>query len=132
MAGESDLQVLLKSMSPIMSDEVYVFVSLPGSYGAYQHLDPLCSFVEKEGLTLIIPASIARTNGYNCVDLFRAISLEVHSSLNAVGLTAAVATKLAGVGISANVVAAFYHDHVFVPDQCAARALAALEDLSLL
>ncbi len=45
---------------------------------------------------------------------FNQITLTVHSSLDAVGLTAAVATKLASYGISANVVAAYYHDHIFV------------------
>ena len=50
----------------------------------------------------------------------------VHSSLAAVGLTAAVAAALADHGISANVVAAFYHDHIFVPAERAEEALAAL------
>jgi hypothetical protein len=53
----------------------------------------------------------------------------VHSSLEAVGLTAAVAGALTAAGISANVVAAFHHDHVFVP---ADRAEAAMAQLDLL
>lgn len=63
-------------------------------------------------------------------ELFRAITLEVHSSLNAVGLTAAVSGALARRGISANVVAAFYHDHIFVPAGQAQEALETLGALS--
>ena len=59
----------------------------------------------------------------------RCITLTVHSSLEAVGLTAAIATELAGLGISANVVAAYYHDHVFVPCAQAEQAVAGLAAL---
>jgi hypothetical protein len=58
------------------------------------------------------------------------ISLDVHSSLEAVGLTAAFATALGNEGISANVIAAYYHDHIFVPTADAERAVAALKALS--
>ena len=61
--------------------------------------------------------------------MFCCIVLTVHSSLNAVGLTAAVAGALAAAGISANVVAAHYHDHIFVPSERAVDALAVLEQL---
>ena len=61
--------------------------------------------------------------------VFRAITLTIHSSLDAVGLTAAVASKLSEKGISANVVAAYYHDHIFVPTQKANSAMKALKEL---
>jgi hypothetical protein len=63
--------------------------------------------------------------------MFRAawITLTVHSDLHAVGLTAAVADALAGKRISCNVVAAAHHDHLFVPVDEGAAALAALRDL---
>jgi hypothetical protein len=54
----------------------------------------------------------------------------MHSSLEAVGLTAAVATALAARGIAANVIAGARHDHVFVPAARADDALAALRDLA--
>jgi hypothetical protein len=54
------------------------------------------------------------------------ITLNVHSSLEAIGLTAAVAGRLALHGISANVVAAYYHDHIFVPTADAERAVVVL------
>lgn len=59
---------------------------------------------------------------------FRQITLTVHSSLEAVGLTAAVSTKLASKGISANVIAAYYHDHIFVQSSKADAGLLALQE----
>jgi hypothetical protein len=58
--------------------------------------------------------------------------LQVHSSLEAVGLTAIISGKLASYDISANVIAGFYHDHVFVPEQDAEQALELLNNLSKL
>ena len=83
-------------------------------------------FVEEEGLTLVIERSVAEGNRIDCSAPFRRIVLTVHSSLEAVGLTAAVATALAERGISANMIAAFHHDHIFVPSDRAEAALAAL------
>jgi hypothetical protein len=126
MPGEGDLMVLLRNLSPILSNEEYVFTTLSGSYGDYTHLEPLSSFNEKEGLTLIIPKRRAVENAVDFESTFKVITLEIHSSLNAVGLTAAVAAKLAKEGISANVVAAFYHDHIFVQTEKAEIALKSL------
>jgi hypothetical protein len=58
------------------------------------------------------------------------ITLAVHSGLAAIGLTARVATALAARGISANMIAAFHHDHVFVPWDRRDEAMAALRELS--
>ena len=58
------------------------------------------------------------------------ITLQVHSSLTAVGLTARVADALAEAGISANMVAAIHHDHVFVPWERREESLAILHRLS--
>jgi len=130
MSGENDLNILLKKMSPILNEEEYVFITLSGSYGDFQHLEPLCSFQEREGLTLIVPKRKAVTNSIHANDVFKSITLEVHSSLNAVGLTATVATKLSEDGISANVVAAYYHDHIFVDSRDAENALRSLNELT--
>jgi hypothetical protein len=62
--------------------------------------------------------------------IFKCIALEVHSSLEAVGLTAAVIKKLTEKDISANVIAAYYHDYIFVQAEKADTALSALEELS--
>ena len=58
------------------------------------------------------------------------ITLEVHSSLAAVGLTAAFAGALAQANISCNVIAGYYHDHLFVARDDAERALSTLRALA--
>ncbi len=81
-------------------------------------------------MTLILPAEVAAAHDLAASAPLRMITLSVHSSLEAVGLTAAVAAVLTEAGISANVVAAFHHDHVFVPAERAQDALSALQGLS--
>ena len=93
-------------------------------------LNPIASFQENEGLTLVLPRDTAEKQGIDCSGIFCCITLDVHSSLEAVGLTAAVAGTLTDHGISANVIAAFYHDHIFVQKERAADALQALEKLA--
>ena len=115
MNGIVDLKTLLKSMSPQLCEHEFVFCSVTGEIGDYQHLNPKATFTEAEGLTLILTKQSAINAGLNIDPVFKMITLDVHSSLEAVGLTAAVANKLTEHGISANVVAAYYHDHIFVP-----------------
>lgn len=127
MTGQTNLGEMLNRLSPILLDEVYVFCTLPDAdYGAMAHLSPLCCFREKEGLTLILAREKAEAAGLPCQTVFRCITLGVHSGLSAVGLTAAVSTALASEGISANMVAAYFHDHVFVPGNKADAAMAVL------
>ena len=65
MAGEKDLDTLLSSMDPILTDTEYVFVSFPeGKYGDGDHLDPIGMFQEAEGMTLIIPKNSAQNNNF--------------------------------------------------------------------
>lgn len=129
MSGKTDLKELLSGLSPILLREEYIFTAHQGGYGDFSQLEPLAFFQEKEAMTLIIPKEQADKAGIAYESSFRCITLQVHSSLEAVGLTAAVSHKLAQKGISANVVAAFYHDHVFVPSSKAQDALKALEEL---
>lgn len=130
MSGETDLSKLLSSMAPKLRDADYVFCTMVnGRYGDYPQLAPLASFVEEEGLTLVIRKAVADQHGIPYETVLKAITLMVHSSLEAVGLTAVVATKLAEKGISANVIAAYYHDHIFVQANRAEDALAALSEL---
>ena len=127
MSGEIDLKVLLGSMDPELSDGGYVFHSMPADCDQLFQLRPWAIITETEGYTIIIDKDTATLNGIPVLDVFRRITLNVHSSLNAVGLTAVVSTKLAEVGISANVVAGFYHDHVFVQQDRAAEAMRILK-----
>lgn len=131
MVGETSLSKLLASMSPKLLEQEYVFCTLgKAAYGDFKELRPIAAFCELEGLTLVVPKPLADSNALSYGSVFRGITLTVHSSLDAVGLTAAVATKLAEHDISANVIAAFYHDHIFVQTECAEQAMAALDELA--
>ena len=129
MRGGTDLDALLATMEPALTDGVFVFASVPAQDVAASLLqEAIGLFREAEGVTLILPAAAAV--GLAASPPMRLITLTVHSSLEAVGLTAAFAAALTEAGISANVVAGFYHDHIFVPERDAGRALEALEALS--
>ena len=129
MTGIVALNELLKSMTPEIQNGEYVFCTVEGNCADYAHLNPLASFTESEGLTLILSVEAAKKAQLAYESTFKQITLTVHSSLDAVGLTAAVATKLSSYGISANVVAAYYHDHIFVHSEKADKALLALKEL---
>jgi len=128
MAGVKELKKLLDTMDPVLHPGEFVFCSFPDtSLFEKLSLNPIGCFMEEEGLTLIISKESAHQHSIVYEGLFKLISLTVHSSLEAVGLTAAISTKLADHNISANVVAAYYHDHVFVPILDAQKALDALK-----
>lgn len=132
MPGETELNVLLKEMSPKLQSGKFVFLTFSvkdDKYGDYAELDPICFYREEEGITLIVPEEKAVAGKVPFEEVFKVLTLTVHSSLEAVGLTGAIASKLAADGISANVVAAFYHDHIFVQAKYAERALESLEEL---
>lgn len=131
MAGIVELDELLKSMTPEIQSGEYVFCTVDGNCSDFAHLNPLASFVESEGLTLVVSVEAAGVAQLPYGSTFRQITLSVHSSLDAVGLTAAVATKLASCNISANVVAAYYHDHIFVQSEKADEALLALQEFGV-
>jgi len=106
----------LKDFDPILLDGEYVFCTfLSSHYGDYATLYPLASFNEKEGLTLVIQKETAILNNLKYEGIFKCISLNLISSLSSVGLTARISKLLAKNGISANMYAGFYHDHIFVP-----------------
>jgi hypothetical protein len=131
MTGETDLNRLLSSMAPRLLDDEFVFFSIPGAgYGDHADLSPKASFIEDEGLTLVITRDRADQAGIPYGSVFRCITLTVHSNLDAVGFTAAVSRQLAKNGICANVTAAYYHDHIFVTSGKEQRALAVLDDLT--
>ena len=117
-------------MNPELKQGEYIFCCLAGNLADYVHLNPLASYVEEEGLTLILNADTANKAGITYEAKYNLITLNVHSSLEAVGLTAAVSAKLTEHNISANVVAAFYHDHIFVQTDKAQAAMKALGEIS--
>ena len=131
MTGEKELEKLLVSISPELLNGEYVFCTFNNAhYGDHSDLEPLASFREVKGLTLVVPKVHADEHDLSYESVFRCITLTVHSSLDAVGLTAAISTKLAEHSISANVVAAYYHDHIFVPAGRSEQAMVALGDLA--
>jgi len=124
----SDLAELLRTLRPVLNDGIFVFASLPHDADS-SALEPLATFREKEGLTVVVGEERARLAGLRV--LFRAawITLTVHSDLQAVGLTAAVADALTRANISCNIIAAAHHDHLFVPVESARAAIEALTAL---
>ena len=120
---------MLAQMAPRLDPVLYCFMLIspdnaPQALGA-----AIGTFREDEGVTAIVPEPAARELGADGPAMAR-ITLTVHSSLEGVGLTAAVAGVLAGNDIACNMVAAFHHDHVFVPAIDGDRALGLLEQLS--
>ncbi|MEM8560150.1 MAG: ACT domain-containing protein [Bacteroidota bacterium] len=131
MDGSNYLGDLLAAIEPVLHDGTFVFVTVPTrSFALAAETRPVAAVMEAEGLTLVLPQAQADALRFGYGTVFRQLTLTVHSSLDAVGLTATVATRLAAHGIPANVVAGFYHDHLFVPHDRAEEALAALEALS--
>jgi uncharacterized protein len=129
MSGETDLSRLLQHMEPQLNPGQYVFCSLPHDADC-QGLEPLARMHEREGLTLVLPRAQADARGLGYDYVAAWITLHVHSSLAAVGLTASFSAALAQAGVSCNVIAGYYHDHLFVPVERAERALSTLRALA--
>ncbi|ALO44047.1 ACT domain-containing protein [Pseudoalteromonas phenolica] len=130
MSGIIELETLLQSMSPELQAGEFVFCTVKNSLSEVVSLQPIATFMEQEGLTVIVEKQQAEQANLEFDGVFKLITLTVHSSLDAVGLTAAVATKLAKHNISANVVAAFFHDHIFVQTDKAEQAMTALREFT--
>jgi hypothetical protein len=128
MSGERNLQQLLMHMEPVQQPGSYVFVTIPSLDNDYASASVM-TFREAEGYTLILEKSMADREGLVYGFVAAWITLTVHSALDAVGLTAAFSGALANAGISCNVVAGYYHDHIFVPESSAGKAMAVLQSL---
>ena len=128
MSGETNLRSLLASMRPVLNPGEYVFCTT--TTASIPPDQVLGSFREPEGLTLIVAREAADKWGLPYGHVMAWLTLTVHSSLAAVGLTAAVAASLTQANISCNVVAAYYHDHLFVSHADAESALSVLRALS--
>lgn len=118
-------------MSPELITGEFVFCSFEKAhYGDHLDLEPIAAVSESEGLTLVIPKTKADEHQLKYESVFKGITLNVHSSLDAVGLTAAFSSKLTEHGISANVIAGYFHDHIFVQNELAEKAIAAINELT--
>ena len=129
MSGETDIKSLLKNMTPRLNEGEYVFCTLP-SISSLNPDEIIGTFKEDEGWTVILNKALADKLNYNYSYIASWITLTIHSSLNAVGLTAAFSKALGDASISCNVVAASYHDHIFVAQQDADKAIKVLRQLS--
>jgi hypothetical protein len=125
--SETDLTTLIRSMSPRLVDGVFVFVTASAIPAG---LDPVMTFREAEGVTLILPVDQAAAAGLPSAFPSRMITLDIASSLEAVGFLAALATALARSGIAVNPVSAFHHDHLFVPEARAGETMAILRAMA--
>ncbi|MER7518461.1 ACT domain-containing protein [Streptomyces sp. NPDC126499] len=128
MHPERDLTRLLAGMRPELHPGRYVFTTVTGPAPA--GLDPVVTVAEREGLTMVVRQEDADAASLAYDYVAGWITLRIHSALDAVGLTAAVAGALAEAGLSCNVVAGYHHDHLFVEHARADEALDVLEALA--
>lgn len=129
-AGEILLPNLLRNLRPVIAAEAYAFCVAKDARDLPPDLRVFATLREPEGVTVVAPENDLRQAGFSAAGSWAKISLDVHSSLAAVGLTAAIAHALAIKGISANILAGFYHDHVFVPWERRNDAFDILDNLS--
>jgi uncharacterized protein len=130
LEGITDLKSLLSSLTPVLSDRIYVFSRISAIPGIPFINDCWAIIKEDEAVTVVATIQNADKWGLDHSSPFGRITLQVHSSLEAVGLTASVSTRLSSHGISSNIISGYYHDHVFVPKDRADEAMRLLVELS--
>lgn len=127
MSGLDDLELLISGISPRLHEGRYVWVTVPS---LPMGVTPVATIMEDEGLSIVIDEATA-TNLRLAAEFPSAwITLQVHSALDAVGLTAAFSTALSDAGISCNVVAGTRHDHLFVPYDQRHQAMQVLAEMA--
>jgi len=129
MTGETNLDKLLKTMNPKLNEGEYVFCSV-NELSQFSFSDIILFFKEEEGFTIVVEKKLADKLHLKYTFIASWITLTVHSSLKAVGLTAAFSKALADENISCNVVAGYFHDHIFVDRKDAEMAMMVLERFS--
>ncbi len=129
MSGETRLDELIRSLSAVLVDGVFVFVTMPADH-LPKGLKPRMIFEEAEGTTVISLRTEAEAHGLTFEFPCRMITLNIHSSLQAVGFIARIATELAKHNMGVNPVSGFFHDHLFVPEGREDEAMRVLKDLA--
>ncbi len=131
MSGGKILQELLSSMDPNLHDETYGFLTFKrsGNLQDFSMLHPIMTFQEAEGTTLIAPIKEMDAQGLSYEFPCSMITLNIHSSLEAVGFLAVITTHLAKINVGVNPVSGFFHDHLFVPVDRADEVMKSLREL---
>ena len=121
---------MLAGMTPVLKDGTYFFCTTNDlDIVAAVAGSSLALFREDEGVTLVLSRADATRHGFNLSLPMCRIVLEVHSALDGVGLTAGVAAALADEDIACNMIAAYHHDNLFVPEPMGRRALSILQNV---
>lgn len=121
--GITDLNDLIRSMKPSLHPEVFVFGHIPTKTEADSQnvlklltgLPVQMMFREDEGWTVIIEQSVAESIQLQSTFPCKKITLNIHSSLDAVGFMAAILKELTELNIGCNLVSGYFHDHLFIP-----------------
>ena len=125
----SERSAMIAAMAPRLDVQSWRFAIVSPELASQLLGGAIGTFREEEGVTAIVPSALADQLGIEGPDFAR-ITLMVHSDLEGVGLTAAVSGALADAGIACNMVAAFHHDHAFVPAARGEEALSMLRGLA--
>ncbi len=127
--GITDLEKLISNMEPVLNEGEYVFATVANTASIPREIT-ICEIKEKEGITVIVSKKDAVQLGLSFEFIASWISLNIHSSLEAVGLTAAFSSELGKNNISCNVVAGYYHDHIFVDTKDKDKAMNVLWNMT--
>jgi len=127
MSGLTDLRTILASLVPVVQADAVVYATVDAQAAA--SLPTLATIREEEGTTVVLRRADADAAGLSYDLVLAWITLNVHTALEGVGLTAAFSRALADAGIPCNVLAGYFHDHILVPEELADDALTALRAL---
>jgi uncharacterized protein len=126
VSGETDLGRILEDLTVSRRDGVFVFATIPPG----QPLPdlPIAAMVgEVEGTTIVLNRDVAVGAGVEYEFEAAWLTIDTHTSLEAVGVAASISTALAMKAIPVNIIAGFHHDHLLVPADMAEDAIAAVE-----
>lgn len=127
--GITNLEELISNMEPVLNDGEFVFATVL-SVESISRAITICEIKEKEGITVVISKENAEKLGLPFEYVAAWITLNIHSSLEAVGLTAAFSSALGSHNISCNVIAGYYHDHIFVDTKDKDKAMKVLWNMT--